>query len=87
MSTLMKRDSSSGRFSLYVFVIIVGCVAISLIGFGLYTMYHGMDEDAFHDVSVEQRKYMREVRTRNQNSLAITARRPDMIVPIEALGH
>lgn len=86
-STLLKRSDSASKFSLYVFLIIVGCVAIVLIGFGLWTMYHGLDGPNYKEIPYEQRKYMREVRQRNINGLAVTARRPDMIVPIEDLNY
>ena len=85
-STLVKRDTA-GNYSLYVFAIIVGCIAITLIGFGVYSMYSGVDEENYQDVPFEQRKYMREVRQRNLNGLAATARRPDMIIPVEQLTY
>ncbi|KAJ5738746.1 hypothetical protein N7493_001901 [Penicillium malachiteum] len=84
MSTLVKRTSGSD-YSLYIFAIIAGCVGISLIGFGLYTMYHGVDGTGLRDIPYEQRRYMREVRARNLNGFAITAKRPDLIIPIEEL--
>ncbi|KAJ5291944.1 hypothetical protein N7478_001195 [Penicillium angulare] len=87
MSTLVKRDSSSGRFSLYVFCIMIGCIVACLIGFSIYTMYHGIDTEESNDIPFEQRKYMRELRQRNLNGLAVTAKRPDMIVPIEELNY
>ncbi|KAJ5682599.1 hypothetical protein N7462_005764 [Penicillium macrosclerotiorum] len=86
ITTLLKRDSGSTNFSLYVLAIMVGCVALVLIGCGIWTMYHGNDENSFRDVGYEQRKYMREVRQRNLNVLAVTAKRPDMIIPIEELN-
>jgi hypothetical protein len=86
-SALTKRGDSSDRFSLYVFAIIVGCVAFVLIGCGLWAMYNGIDEEKFQDVTYEQRKYMREVRQRNLNVLAYTARRPDMVIPVEQLHY
>jgi hypothetical protein len=87
-TALLKRDASSpSNFPLYVFAIIVGCVAIVLIGYGIWTMYHGMENGTSHDIGFEQRKYMREVRQRNINSLAVTARRPDMIIPVEELNY
>lgn len=82
-NTFAKRDNGSDRFSLYVFAIIVGCVAFVLIGCGIWAMYNGIDEEKFQDVPYEQRKYMREVRHRNLNRLAYTAGRPDMIIPVE----
>lgn len=85
--SLLKRDGGSGRFSLYVFVIIVGCIAAVLIGSGIYTMYHGLDDENAYDLPYEQRKYMREVRQRNLNGLAVAANRPDMIIPIEELNY
>ncbi|KAJ5676857.1 uncharacterized protein N7477_002490 [Penicillium maclennaniae] len=86
-NTLIKRDNASDRFSLYVFAIIVGCIAIVLIGCGIYTMYNGDGEVRLQDMPYEQRKYMHEVRQRNLNGLAWTARRPDMIVPVERLNN
>ncbi|KAJ5578383.1 uncharacterized protein N7459_007347 [Penicillium hispanicum] len=87
-ATLLKRDSgSTSRFSLYVFCIIIGCVVIILIGFGFWTMYHGIDEETGHDIPFQQRKYMREVRQRNLNVLAYQARRPDMVIPVEELNY
>ncbi|KAJ5167141.1 uncharacterized protein N7482_005922 [Penicillium canariense] len=86
-AALLKRDSSPSQFSLYVFAIIVGCVASVLIGFGIWTMYHGIENEQNHDVTYEQRKYMREVRQRNINRLAATANRPDMITPVEKLNY
>ena len=85
-NTLIKRDNGSDRFSLYVFAIIVGCIAFVLIGCGIYSMYNGNDEEGLKDAPYEQRKYMHEVRQRNLNGLARTARRPDMIVPVENLN-
>ncbi|KAJ5725457.1 uncharacterized protein N7483_006814 [Penicillium malachiteum] len=84
MSTLMKRSTGSD-YSLYIFCIIAGCIGVSLIGFGLYTMYHGVDSTGIRDVSYEQRRYMREVRARNLNGFAVTAKRPDMIIPIQEM--
>jgi hypothetical protein len=50
-------------------------------------MYHGLDDsDRIKEVPYEQRKYMRESRQRNLNALAVEARRPDMIIPIEHLN-
>lgn len=87
-TALLKRDASSpSNFPVYVFAIIVGCVAVVLIGYGIWTMYHGLEDGTFFDISYDQRKYMREVRQRNINSLAVTANRPDMIVPIEELNY
>lgn len=85
-SALIRRGDSSDRFSLYVFAIIVGCVAFVLIGCGLWAMYNGIDEK-FQDLTYEQREYMREVRQRNLNVLAYTARRPDMAIPVEQLHY
>lgn len=86
-TSLLKRDSGSGQFSLYVFVIIVGCVAVVLIGYGIYSMYHGLDDNKAYELPYEQRKYMREVRQRNLNGLAVAANRPDMIIPVEELNY
>lgn len=85
-SPLLKRSSSASQYSLYVFVIIIGCIASVLIGFGIWTMYHGLDDQGM-EIPYEQRKYMREVRQRNLNGLAIMAKRPDMIIPVEELKY
>lgn len=88
-TSLLKRSSMSNpdKYPLYVFLIILGCIVGSLIGFSIYIMYHGLDDSAhMKDVPYEQRKYMRETRQRNLNSLAVEARRPDMIIPIEELN-
>lgn len=85
-ATMLKRSSMSNpdKYPLYVFLIIIGCIVGGLIGFSIYTMYHGIDDSKnFKDVPYEQRKYMRDLRQRNQNALAVEARRPDMIVPVE----
>lgn len=75
------------KYPLYVFLIILGCIVGTLIGFSIYIMYHGIDDSGdAKDVSYEQKKYMRETRQRNLNRLAIEARRPDMIIPIEELN-
>ncbi|KAJ5131169.1 uncharacterized protein N7515_007208 [Penicillium bovifimosum] len=84
-TTLLKRSglSDPDKYPLYVFVIIIGCIFGCLIGFSVYAMFHGLDDsEQFKDVSNEQRQYMRETRYRNLNRLAIEARRPDMIIPI-----
>ena len=87
-ATLLKRDSdASSRYSLYVLCIFIGCVVLGLIGFSLWTMYHGLDENNLHDIQFAQRKYMREVRQRNLNNLAHIARRPDMVIPVEELNY
>lgn len=49
-------------------------------------MYHGLDDQGM-EIPYEQRKYMREVRQRNLNGLAIMAKRPDMIIPVEELNY
>ncbi|KAJ5091447.1 hypothetical protein NUU61_006317 [Penicillium alfredii] len=79
--------NNASKFSLYVFLIILGCVVFVLLGFGIWTMYHGIEDDNYRDISYEQRKYMREVRQRMLNRMAVEARRPDMIVPIEELNY
>lgn len=81
-----KRDGS-GRYSLYVLCIILGCVVACLIGVSLYKIYNGNDTEPGFDVPYEQRRYMREVHQRNLNHMAITARRPDMIVPVKELNY
>ncbi|KAJ5514995.1 hypothetical protein N7463_004547 [Penicillium fimorum] len=87
-TTLLKRSSMSNpdKYPLYIFLIIAGCIVGGLIGFSVYTMFYGLeDSEAFKDPSHEQRKYLREVRQRNLNALAVEARRPDMIIPIREL--
>lgn len=84
--SLVKRESSN-KYSLYVFAIIVGCIAVVLIGGAVFTMYKGTDEENSYDLPYEQRKYMREVRQRNLNGLAVAANRPDMIIPVEELNY
>jgi hypothetical protein len=86
---LIKRSDMSNpdKYPLYVFLIILGSIVGTLIGFSIYIMYHGLDDSGqAKDVPYEQRKYMRESRQRNLNRLAIEARRPDMIIPIEELN-
>lgn len=86
---LLKRSSLSdpSKYPLWVFLIIVGCIVGWLIGFSVWTMYHGLDDSKkFKDVSYEQKKYMREARQRNLNGLAVEAKRPDMIIPIDQLN-
>ncbi|KAJ5161706.1 hypothetical protein N7492_007098 [Penicillium capsulatum] len=86
-TTLIKRENDPSKYSLYVFCIIVGCVAFALIGFGIWTMYRGLEAESSVDIPFSQRKYMREVRQRNLNALAVTAKRPDMIIPVEELNY
>ncbi|CAL5866733.1 uncharacterized protein PFLUO_LOCUS943 [Penicillium psychrofluorescens] len=71
------------EFALYVFLIIVGCVVFVLLGFGIWTMYHGIEDNSLPDMPREQKDYMRQLRQRNLNTLAVQARRPDMIIPID----
>jgi hypothetical protein len=71
------------EFALYVFLIIVGCVVFVLLGFGIWTMYHGIEDNSPPDMSREQKSYMRQLRQRNLNAMAVQARRPDMIIPID----
>jgi hypothetical protein len=66
-----------------VFAIIIGCIAFVLIGGSIWGMYKGNNEQGVKDFPHEQQRYMREVRQHNLNTLAWTARRPDMIVPVE----
>lgn len=73
----------SSKYSLYVFLTLVGCVAFLFIGMGIWQMYHPIDRDAaYSDAPYEQRTYMRQVRQRNFNGMAIAARRPDLIIPV-----
>jgi hypothetical protein len=85
-TSLHKRDGANS-YSLYVFVIIVGCIATVLIGSGIYQMYHGDDEENAYDIPLEQRRYMREVRQRNLNTTALVCNRPDMVIPIAELNY
>ncbi|OQE23430.1 hypothetical protein PENFLA_c011G05774 [Penicillium flavigenum] len=83
--SLLKRSSMDDpdKYPLYIFLIIAGCIVGALIGFSVYSMFYGLDDSKkFKDMSHEQRNYMREIRQRNLNVLAVEARRPDMIVPI-----
>lgn len=86
-TSIFKRGDSADRYSLYVFAIIIGCIAIVLIGSGIYTMYNGDEDENAYDLPFEQKKYMREVRQRNLNTVAAVANRPDMIIPIEELNY
>ncbi|KAJ5753097.1 hypothetical protein N7520_010014 [Penicillium odoratum] len=86
ISTFAKRDGTT-HYSLYIVCIMLGCILCCLIGFAGYSMYHGSDETPAVEVPYEQRKYMREVHQRNLNRMAITARRPDMIIPVEELNY
>lgn len=54
-------------YSLYVFVIIVGCVVATFIGYSLhYISTNGFaDDDCEPEMSENQRQYMRDVRWRN----------------------
>ena len=60
-----------------VFLIILGCIAVVFIGYGLYTLAHGTDDDAYPSPSPEQASYMRELRMRNLMALKYEARRSD----------
>ncbi|KAJ5901827.1 hypothetical protein N7495_002355 [Penicillium taxi] len=81
-STLMKRDSSD-NFSLYVILIVAGCIAAVLIASGIYSMYHGPDDNnKILDIPSHQRVYMREVRQNTLNRLAYLAGRPDLVTPM-----
>ncbi|CAI7632459.1 unnamed protein product [Penicillium viridicatum] len=84
-ASLLKRSSMSNpdKYPLYIFLIIAGCIVGGLIGFSVYTMFHGLDDsNKMKDVPHEQRNYMRETRQRYLNMLAREAGRPDMIIPI-----
>lgn len=75
--------SASSKYSLYVFVALVGCVAGLFIGMGTFRMYQPLDRDhPYNDIAPEQRAYMRNLRRRSFNALAITARRPDRVYPV-----
>ncbi|KAJ5627784.1 hypothetical protein N7490_010012 [Penicillium lividum] len=86
ISTFAKRDSTT-HYSLYIVCIMLGCIFSCLIGVSIYKLYHGSDETPAVDIPYEQRKYMREVHQRNLNQMAITAKRPDMIIPVAELNY
>lgn len=86
LSTFAKRGTSN-NYSLYVLAIMGGCIVFCLIGFSLYGMYSGLKlEQPTYEIPYEQRKYMREVHQRNVNGMAVAAKRPDLIVPVEELN-
>ncbi|QQK41867.1 hypothetical protein Pdw03_4721 [Penicillium digitatum] len=88
-TSLLKRSNlgNPDKYPLYIFLIIAGCIVGGLIGFSVYTMYHGLDDSGnTNDVPYEQRKYMRETRQRYLNILAVESRRPDMIIPIREVN-
>ncbi|KAJ6109132.1 hypothetical protein N7486_001366 [Penicillium sp. IBT 16267x] len=86
LSTFAKRAASQS-YSLYILAIMAGCIVFCLIGFSLYGMYTGLKEEPSFDIPYEQRKYMREVHQRNVNAMAVAAKRPDLIVPVEELNY
>lgn len=75
----------SSKYSLYIFLILVGCVAFIFIGLGLWTMYYPLENDlrGIADIPAEQRAYWRKVRVQNFNGLAIEARNPGFIIPAD----
>lgn len=75
----------SSKYSLYIFLILVGCVASIFIGLGIWSMYHPLEDDMqkFAEVPDEQRAYWRRVRQQTFNGLAVEARRPEFIVQID----
>lgn len=86
LSTFAKRDTSN-HYTLYVLAIMAGCIVFCLIGFSLYGMYSGLKlEQPAYEIGYDQRKYMREVHQRNVNGMAVAAKRPDLIVPVEELN-
>ncbi|KAJ5947452.1 hypothetical protein N7466_000467 [Penicillium verhagenii] len=54
-------------YSLYVFLIIVGCVVVTFIGYSVhYISTNGFSDDKYEpEMSDDQRRYLREVRFRN----------------------
>lgn len=75
--------SNSAKYSLYIFLILVGCVAAIFIGLGVWSMYHPIDDRGeYAEVPDEQRAYWRMVRLREFNRMAVEARRPDLIMPV-----
>lgn len=69
----MQKISNEG----IVFLIILGCLAVVFIGYGLYSLAHGTDDDAYPSPPPEQAAYMRELRMRNLMALKYEARRRD----------
>ena len=75
---------NSSKYSLYIFLILVGCVAIIFVGLGIWSVYHPLDnERKLFEASDEQRSYWRKVRMQNLNALAVEARRSEFIIPIK----
>ncbi|KAJ5490917.1 hypothetical protein N7539_002484 [Penicillium diatomitis] len=75
-TSLLKRDASSpSNYPAYVLAIIVGCIACVLIGYGIFTMYHGVEEETYRELSQQQRQYMHEVRQRTLDDLEAASRR------------
>ncbi|KAJ5553635.1 hypothetical protein N7494_003013 [Penicillium frequentans] len=86
LSTFAKRDTSN-NYSLYIIAIMAGCIVSCLIGFSIYGMYSGLQlEQPSYEIGYDQRKYMREVHQRNVNGMAVAAKRPDLIIPVEDLN-
>ena len=72
--------SASSKYSLYVFVVLVGCVVALFVGMGMFRMYQPLDRDnPYSDIAPEQKAYMRNLRRLSFNALAIAARRPDCV--------
>lgn len=61
-----------------VFLIILGCIAVVFIGYGLYSLVHGTQDDTYPSPSPEQAAYMRELRMRNLMAMKYEARRSDV---------
>ncbi|KAI2790865.1 hypothetical protein POX_c03716 [Penicillium oxalicum] len=80
-TTLFKRDANSpANYPAYVLAIIVGCIAFVLLGYGIWSMYHGPDEAEHKEFGAEQRQYMRQVRERTLNRFEAAAHWHDKIL-------
>lgn len=68
---------TSAQYSLYVFVIILGCVISVVVGYAIHSMATNgfADHNDYHDIGEDQRAYMREVRERNFAALLYESRR------------
>lgn len=67
---------TSAQYSLYVFVIILGCVISVVVGYAIHSMATNgfADQEDYRDIGEDQRAYMREVRERNFNALLYESR-------------
>jgi hypothetical protein len=74
---------TAAQYSLYVFCIILGCVVSVLIAYAIWIAAHGIEDIEPREFASEQKEYMRRVRMRNINTLALNAGRPDLCTPVE----